>query len=112
MFDYGRYIEFALEKFYDDKINKSGNDKRKFLAKKQFSIKLIEDSISNYIGNYEQNESLKSKYKDIRNPIVEYFKNPTITIHTKEGEKEKQVEKPMFGELGELEARRKKLMIY
>ncbi|MBI4947662.1 MAG: hypothetical protein HY840_14825 [Bacteroidetes bacterium] len=100
LFDYGRYIESAMEKWCDD------NNKRKFLSKKQFSLKLIEDSINYYLEKFEQNETPKNKFNNCKNPVVEYFKNPTITIHTKEGEKEKQVEKPMFGEL---EARRKKI---
>lgn len=99
LFDYGRYIEFALEKWYDDKINKSGNDKRKFLAKKQHSIQLLQDSINHYLDNYEQNQALKGKFGDGENLIVEYFKNPTITVKAIDGDKTKSEEKSLYEEL-------------
>jgi hypothetical protein len=87
LFGYGRYIEFALEKWCDDIINKheknnnkSEKNKKRFLSAKQFSIQLIHDSIQHYLNTYEQDISIKNKYVGKNNIIVEYFKNPTITI--------------------------------
>ncbi len=99
LFNYGRYIELSLEKWYDDKINKSGNDKRKFLEAKQFSIQLIQDSINYYLQDYEQNQVLKDSYSMDENFIVSYFKNPTITVDEKQENNTIQVEKPLFEEL-------------
>ncbi|MBS1775217.1 MAG: hypothetical protein JSS64_02945 [Bacteroidetes bacterium] len=99
LFDYGRYIEFALEKWYDDTINKSGNDKRKFLARKQYSIQLLQDSINHYLSNYEQSQILKDKFPDSENLIVEYFKNPTITVKVTDRDETKSEEKSLYEEL-------------
>jgi hypothetical protein len=83
LFNYGLYINFALEKWYDDNIEGKENkreSKEKYLSRKQFSIQLINDSIKHYLNNYEQNKSIKDKYQNCENIIVDYFKNPTITI--------------------------------
>lgn len=111
LFDYGRYIEFALEKWYDDKVNKNAKDKKAFLEAKQLPIRLIDDSLNYYLENYEQNEELKNKFNNNAGPIISYFKNPTITIFLKEinengEETESTEEKDLFEEL---ESRKKNI---
>lgn len=102
LFNYSRYIEVALEKWYDDryddKINKSGTDKRKFISAKQFSITSIQDAINYYLEKYEKDEELSKKYTG-KNIIVDYFKNPTITIEHKQKEEVISEEKDLFKEL-------------
>ncbi|MDR1182709.1 MAG: type V CRISPR-associated protein Cas12a/Cpf1 [Bacteroidales bacterium] len=99
LFGYGRYIDFALEKWYDDKKNKSEKDKQKFLESKQFTIQLIHDSIKYYLDTYEQDDSVKNKYASKDNIIVAYFKNPHITVSNEQDGEAVYVEKGLFEEL-------------
>ncbi|MDR2346490.1 MAG: type V CRISPR-associated protein Cas12a/Cpf1 [Planctomycetaceae bacterium] len=101
LFDNGSYIATALERWYDDnnEIKKIEKDKEKFLSSKQFSIQLIHRSIKYYMDNYEQNQTIKNKYQNCENIIVDYFKNPTITIEYEQNEETIAEHKKLFDEL-------------
>ncbi|MDR2168814.1 MAG: type V CRISPR-associated protein Cas12a/Cpf1 [Planctomycetaceae bacterium] len=102
LFGQGGYIKSALEKFYDDddNIKKDEKDKQKFLSHKQFSISLINNCIKHYLDKYEQEQNVKDKYKNCENIIVDYFKNPTITIESEDAAGETIYEnKNLFDEL-------------
>jgi CRISPR-associated protein Cpf1 len=101
LFGQGGYIRAALENFAD-KCYTTKSERQKFLNSKQFSIKILEDSIRDYLqqDKSEKGEELRKKYDGTSKIILDYFQSPTITVtHEVEDKTVVYEEKNLFEEL-------------